>query len=76
VCGDGEPQFFIFLLPFFKAVKNKKCGGSWNGGFFSRLERRHATKRTTEERPLYCLLFVCRLFLFKPKIIVLDDVFR
>ena len=29
----------------------------WNGGFFSRLEQRSGTKRTTEERPLIALLF-------------------
>lgn len=48
----------------------------WNGAFFKRLEQPNGTKEATVGRPLYSLLFIGRLFLFKPKIIVLDGVFQ
>jgi len=37
----------------------------WNGAFFKRLEQPSGTKEATEGRPLYCLLFIGKLFLLK-----------
>ena len=53
--------------PFSELLFFLVASGLWNGRRYDWLEQPSGTKRTTEERPLVCLLFICRLFLFTPK---------
>jgi hypothetical protein len=58
--ADNKKRAALFSELLFFLV----ASGLWNGAFFKRLEQPGGTKEATGGRPLYALLFICRLFFF------------